>query len=48
MASEQRAAAAAFPGMADEAGNFTARTSVSAQAASGETHPMMRQLGGRA
>lgn len=48
MASEQRAAAAAFPGMADEDANFTPGTSVSAKAASGETYPMMRQLGGRA
>ncbi len=48
MASEQRAATAAFQSAADEAVNLTPGTSVSAKPMSGETYPMMRQLGGRA
>lgn len=48
MASEQRAATAAFRGVIDEAVKLTPGTSVSAKAVSGETYPMMRQLGGRA
>lgn len=48
MASEQRAAAAAFTGVADDGVQLTTGTSVSAKAANGETYPLMRQLGGRA
>ncbi|MEO8124614.1 MAG: hypothetical protein ABI633_11250 [Burkholderiales bacterium] len=48
MASEQRAATAAFPGVAEEAVKLTPGTSVSAKTANGETYPLMRQLGGRA
>lgn len=48
MASEQRAAAAAYTGEADDATRTTPGTSISAKAANGETYPMMRQLGGRA
>lgn len=46
MASEQRAAAAAFPGPGDEAVKLS--TAVSAKPVGSETYPMMRQLGGRA
>lgn len=48
MASEKRAAAAAFAGIADEDGQLAPGTSISAKGASGEAYPMMRQLGGRA
>ena len=48
MASEQRAAKSAFPGVVEEAVPLTPGTSVSAKAMGGETYPMMRQLGGRA
>ncbi|MBE2243271.1 MAG: hypothetical protein IAE86_10985 [Burkholderiaceae bacterium] len=48
MASEHRAAKAAFQDMADEEVPLAPGTAVSAKTTSGETYPMMRQLGGRA
>lgn len=51
MASEQRAATAAFLSAADDAVSLTPGTpgtSVSAKAMNAESYPLMRQLGGRA
>ena len=48
MASEKRAATAAYPGVADDVDAIAPGTQVAAKAANGETYPMMRQLGGRA